>query len=300
MIEDTGQGRLGMKMNAAARYQLQLPSGELSLGERALVMGVVNVTPDSFSDAGQFLDPGRAVDQALRLEAEGAGIIDVGGESTRPGSGGVSAEVEWSRVGPVLEGLRDQLRVPLSIDTTKHEVAERALDLGAAIINDVSGLRFEPRIAELAAQRRAGLVLVHMRHTPETMQENPFSQDIMAEVTSFFRSAIECACGQGVRPGQLIIDPGIGFGKDVQQNLRLINHLEQFNAFDLPILIGASRKSFIGRILGGEPDERLYGSIGAAVVAVLRGAHIIRAHDVRPTIEALRLAEAITQVGGLC
>ncbi len=258
-------------------------------------MGVLNVTPDSFSDGGNFLDPERAVNHAIRLEAEGAAIIDLGGESTRPGSQGISAEVEWERVGPVLEKLQGRIRIPISIDTAKFSVAERALDLGAAIINDVSGLRVEPRLAELAAGRRAGLILMHMRGTPATMQEPPYSEDIFAEVDSFFRSAVETATARGVEPSQIILDPGIGFGKNVEQNLQLINHLEKFREFDLPILIGASRKAFVGCIIDGEPTQRLFGSIGAAVIAALRGAHIVRVHDVRPTVEALRLAEAIAR-----
>ena len=276
-------------------YQLQLPSGALSLGGSTLVMGVVNVTPDSFSDGGEFLDPESATVQALRLEDEGAAIIDLGGESTRPGSESVSAETEWNRVGPVLQRLQGRLWAPISIDTTKFEVAERALELGASIINDVSGLVLEPRLADLAARRRAGLILTHMRHTPATMQELPFSSDIHSDVECFFRSAIESAAKQGVGRDQIIIDPGIGFGKSVEQNLQLINRLDRLRPFDLPIMVGPSRKAFIGKILNRQPGERLFGSIGAAVIAALGGAHIIRAHDVKPTLDALRLAEAIAQ-----
>ncbi|MBI4469857.1 MAG: dihydropteroate synthase [Acidobacteria bacterium] len=276
-------------------YELELPAGRLVLGDETLVMGVVNVTPDSFSDGGDFLDADRAAEQALRLESEGASIIDIGGESTRPGSEGVSAEVEWSRVGPALEKLRGRLQVPISIDTTKFEVAGRALDLGAAIINDVSGLRFEPRLAELAARRHAGLILMHMRHTPASMQALPFSPDILEEVEGFFRSAVEIAVAAGVAREQLVLDPGIGFGKDTRQNLQLINHLDRFSGLNLPLMVGVSRKSFIGKLLGNEPHERLFGSVGAGIMAALRGAHMVRAHDVKPLCEALRLAEAIAR-----
>ncbi len=274
-------------------YQLRLPAETLDLGKKTVLMGVVNVTPDSFADGGHFIDPDRAVEHALRLEAEGASIIDIGGESTRPGSDGVRVEVEWNRVGPVLDRLKGKLRAAISIDTTKYEVAERALDLGAAIINDVSGLRFEPRLADLAAARHAALVIVHMRHTPATMQQMPFSQDILSEAEDFFRSAVGFAMTRGVQRDQIVIDPGIGFGKRVEQNLQLINHLDRFMALDLPIMVGASRKAFIGKIVDCEPSERLYGSVGASLIAALRGAHIVRVHDVKPTSDAIRLAEAI-------
>jgi dihydropteroate synthase len=281
---------------------MKLIRSTLRLSERVQVMGVLNVTPDSFSDAGQYFDRELAVERALEMEAEGADLIDIGGESTRPGSKPVSVEVELERVVPVLERLRGRLRVPVSIDTTKLEVARAGVELGAEMINDISGLRFEPRLAELAATSGAALVLMHSRATPETMQRIAPADDIFSEVTSGLQKAIDEALSRGVRREKLILDPGIGFGKTPEQNRQLINHLDRLvAAFNLPVLLGASRKSFIKRSLDpllnvsrrDEQRERLAGTAASVAVGVLRGARLVRVHDVGTMVALVRLMEAI-------
>ena len=261
-------------------------------------MGVLNVTPDSFSDGGQFLSLDDALWHAEQMIIEGADIIDIGGESTRPGSSFVSEDEELCRVIPVIERLAN-LSAPISIDTTKSEVARVAVKAGAEIINDISGLRFEPALAEVAAEAKAGLVLMHSRGTPKDMQQMPFAEDVMSDVVEGWRSSIAVAEERGVVRQAIAIDPGIGFGKSVQQNLKLIGKLEQLsdNFSDVPILIGTSRKSFIGKLLDGAPaDARLHGTIATLVASVLNGADIVRVHDVKSAVEALRIAEAIRNV----
>jgi dihydropteroate synthase len=278
----------------------------LDLELRVQVMGVLNVTPDSFSDGGRFDDVERAVDRALEMEAEGADILDIGGESTRPGAEFVSIEEESARVFPVLERLQGQLRIPISIDTTKLEVARGAVERGAEIINDISGLRFDVRLAELAAQTGAGLVLMHSRGTPETMQKLPFAEDIFAEVIGSLRWSIEQAELRGVSQLRIILDPGIGFGKTPQQNLQLINRLDRLvSEFGLPVLLGTSRKSFIKRTLDermratkrSDERERLAGTAASTVIGIERGAQIIRVHDVGEMAAVIRLTEALLATG---
>jgi dihydropteroate synthase len=270
----------------------------MPIGERTLIMGILNVTPDSFSDGGLFGSVDEAVAHAERLITEGADIIDVGGESTRPGGAPVSAEEEISRVVPVIEALARRVSVPLSVDTTKSEVARAALDAGAAIVNDISALRFDFYVADAAARAGAGLVLMHSRGTPATMHRLPPVADIMKEVVSSLRASIHMAERRGVARESIVIDPGIGFGKSQEQNLELIAKLDELIAAfpDYPLLIGTSRKSFIGRILAdddaGTPapaSERLYGSIATVTAAVLKGAHIVRVHDVKPAADAIRV-----------
>lgn len=259
-------------------------------------MGVLNVTPDSFSDGGQFLSCEQAVTHARQMIDEGADIIDVGGESTRPGSDFVSEEEELRRVIPVIEQLASENSVPISIDTTKSAVARAALQAGAEIVNDISGLRFEPELAEKVASARAGLVLMHSRGTPKDMQQLPWAEDIMTEVIGGLSESVALAEQHGVPRETIAIDPGIGFGKTVEQNLELIAKLDQIaRAFpDLPILIGTSRKSFLGKLLDGAPaDERLYGTIASTVASVLNGAQIVRVHDVKAAVDAVQLADAI-------
>ncbi len=274
------------------------------IGERTLVMGILNVTPDSFSDGGQFFSIEKAIEHANRMIADGADIIDIGGESTRPGSEGpVSAEVEIARVVPVIESLVKTSDIPISVDTTKSEVAKAAVDAGASIINDVSALRFDFYIADIAAQSGAGLVLMHSRGTPATMHRLPPVADIMDEVTSSLNASLKMAERRGVERESIVIDPGIGFGKSQEQNLELIAKTrELIEAFpDLPLLVGTSRKSFIGRILAdkeGNPapaDQRLNGSLATVVALVLGGAHIIRAHDVKETVDCVKVAHAIAK-----
>jgi dihydropteroate synthase len=286
---------------------MRLIRSQLDLETRVQIMGVLNVTPDSFSDGGEYIDPEAAVARALEIEAEGADLLDVGGESTRPGSQSVDVEEELCRIIPVLERLSGRLRIPISIDTTKYEVACAALSAGAEMINDTSGLRFEPRLADLAAETGAALVLMHSRGTPETMQKLPPVDDIFAEVIGGLRLAVEEAERRGVRREQLIVDPGLGFGKTAEQNLALIGRLDLLiEALALPILLGASRKSFIKRTLDrkmtgtttvhrDEASERLIGTLVSTLIGIERGARIIRVHDVGATVVAARMAEAIRE-----
>ena len=274
----------------------------IAIGERALVMGILNITPDSFSDGGRFFSPKQAIEHGKRMRDEGADIIDVGGESTRPGSTEpISTEDEIQRVVPVIEVLAKTIDIPISVDTTKSEVAAAALDAGAAIVNDVSALRFDFFVADVVARAGAGLVLMHSRGTPATMHRLPPVADIMEEVTTSLKASVKMAERRGVKHESIVIDPGIGFGKSQEQNLELIAKLNELGAsfHGLPILIGTSRKSFIGRILADEvgnpasPDRRLYGSMASVAAAVMKGANIVRVHDVRAAVETLRVIEAI-------
>jgi dihydropteroate synthase len=280
------------------RFTIRLKrGGSLRLGLRTIVVGVLNVTPDSFSDGGENFDRARAIDRALEMEADGADVIEIGGESTRPGAAAVSAEEELSRVLPVLSELSGRLRAPISIDTYKSQVARAAIEEGAAIINDVSALRFDPQLADAVAEGGAALALMHMRGTPATMQVIPPSEDIFAEIKSDLDKAIAVAEQRGVRRDQIIVDPGIGFGKTLEQNLEIINRLERFESFDLPLMIGTSRKSFIGRLTGREAGERAFGTAASVAAAIIRGAHIVRVHDVREMVEVARITDAIINQG---
>jgi dihydropteroate synthase len=275
-------------------FHLNLRDGrQVRLGERTVIIGVLNVTPDSFSDGGQNFDPARAIARALEMEGEGADIIEVGGESTRPSATALTAEEELARVTPVLRALGDQLRVPISIDTYKSDVARVALEMGASIINDVSALRFDPVIADLAARESATLVLMHMRGDPTTMQKIEPSRDIFAEIESDLGVAIRFASSRGVERDRLILDPGIGFGKMLEQNLAIINHLDRFESLDLPVMVGTSRKSFIGRVTGRPESDRLMGTAASVALAITRGAHMVRVHDVKEMVEVARVADAI-------
>jgi dihydropteroate synthase len=274
----------------------KLARRSLPYGERTLVMGVLNVTPDSFSDGGQFFSFDQAVAQAERMIDEGADIIDIGGESTRPGSVAVTEAEELRRVIPVIEKLATHISVPISIDTTKSLVARAAIAAGAEIVNDISALRFDPLIADEAAKAGAGLVLMHSRGTPKTMQQLPPAADILTEVIAVLRESVAVAEQRGVAPESIAIDPGIGFGKTVEQNVELIAKLDQLapEFAEFPILIGTSRKSFLGKLLDNAPaDQRLHGTIASIAASVLKGAHIVRVHDVKAAVEAVRIAEAI-------
>lgn len=271
---------------------------KLSL-DRPLVMAILNVTPDSFSDGGEFLSIDAAMKQAESLIANGADILDIGGESTRPGSRQVPVEDEIRRVVPVIEAVSKQFDIPISIDTTKSAVAEKAVEAGAEIINDISGLRFDERIAEVAADQHAGLVLMNSRGTFETMHTQPPVEDIFADVIADFHRSIGVANMHGVNNEQIVLDVGIGFSKTFEQNLELLAKLDkiviEFKAY--PMLIGASRKSFIGKILGDvSPTERLEGSLAAALIAVRNGAKIIRVHDVKETVAAINVAAIIEKI----
>ena len=266
---------------------------EFSFPRPALVMGVVNVTPDSFSDGGQYFEPGRAVNHALELIQQGAEIIDVGGESTRPGAAPVAEAEELRRVMPVLEALARQVRVPLSIDTAKPAVAQAALAAGASIVNDVGANRNDPVMWRLVAEAGAGYVCMHAQGTPRTMQANPAYTDVVHEVGEFFSDHLKRLGDCGVAPEQIILDPGIGFGKTPEHNLQLLGKLGHFARFNRPLLLGVSRKSFIGKLVGAELPARLPGALACACMAVADGVQIVRAHDVAETVQAMRMTEAI-------
>ncbi len=284
---------LKKKRSADSGFILTTRHGAVDMVRRTAVMGVVNVTPDSFSDGGRYYDADRAVAHGERLAEEGADILDIGGESTRPGAAPVSAAEEVRRVVPVIERLRAKTGVPISIDTFKSEVARAALDAGADIVNDVTALRGDPAMAALVARERVPLVLMHMQGTPQTMQHNPSYENVVEEVVAFLRRKAEEAEDAGIAADAIVVDPGIGFGKNLDHNLALLRGLPALAALGFPLLVGASRKAFIGRILDLGPDERLEGSIAAAVAAALGGAHIIRVHDVKEAVRALRVADAL-------
>ncbi len=270
--------------------QWQLPRSRLPAG-RTLVMGVINVTPDSFSDGGRFLDPAKAVEHGLLLAEQGADILDVGGESTRPGAGQLTAGDERARVEPVIKQLSRQVRVPISIDTSQSEVAAASLDAGAEIVNDVSGLSRDPELARAA--KGAALCLMHMRGTPEDMQAKAVYGDLLGEVETELIAALERACSAGISEERIALDPGLGFAKTAGHNLLLLRRLRELTQLGRPLVLGASRKSFIGKATGKPAPERLFGSVAAAVLAASNGAAIVRAHDVAATREALAVADAV-------
>jgi dihydropteroate synthase len=255
-------------------------------------MGVLNVTPDSFSDGGRFFAPDIATRHGLDLVDEGADLLDIGGESTRPGSDPVSADEEWRRIGSVIRDLASKVHVPISVDTMKPDVAEKALEVGASIVNDVSGLQ-DPAMARLVARTRAGVVAMHMLGNPKTMQEQPRYRDVVGEVRSFFADRIRALESAGVASETIAIDPGVGFGKTLEHNMALLANLHEIVALGHPVVVGVSRKSFIERIAGPEAGDRLPGSLAAAALAVAQGARVVRAHDVRATVQATRVADRI-------
>jgi dihydropteroate synthase len=261
----------------------------------AIVVGIVNVTPDSFSDGGRFYHCRPAVEHALRLVEEGAEIIDIGGESTRPRAEPVSSAEELRRVMPVIEEVRARSKVVISIDTRKPEVAQSALEAGASLVNDIGANREEDAMFQLIGETGAGYVLMHMQGTPETMQDRPIYNDVAEEISIFFAEKTLRAAQSGIRPEQIILDPGIGFGKSLEHNLQLLAKLDTFKQHSRPLLIGASRKSFMSRLLGADVSQRLGPSIACAVWAVEQGVQLVRAHDVAETVRAIRMAEAIME-----
>ena len=283
------------------QYTLKWGSHRLELGERTCVMGVVNVTPDSFSDGGRFYSPDAAIDQGEKLIADGADILDIGGESTRPFSDEVSERDELERVIPVIEVLAGRTGIPISIDTTKAAVARRALEAGASIINDVSALRVDPQMTAVAVEFDVPVMLMHMLGTPKTMQESPVYDDVVADIKQFLDQAVSKAVNAGIARERIIIDPGIGFGKTLEHNLLLINNVFGLQTIDLPILIGPSRKAFLRNLLKEEgiedisPDLPIVetGTQAAVAVAVTRGAHIVRVHDVADTRATVKIVDAI-------
>jgi dihydropteroate synthase len=267
----------------------------LPVQERALIMGILNVTPDSFSDGGCYLGVDAAVARAETIEAEGADLLDVGGESSRPGARPVSLEEELSRVLPVVSALAGRVRIPISVDTTKAEVARRALDAGAAVINDISALRSDPRMADVVASSRAGVILMHMQGTPVTMQEHPAYTAIVEEVCEFLHARVEAAVAAGIDRERIAVDPGLGFGKTAEQSLALLGGLSALRTLGRPLVIGPSRKSFIGAVLERPVHEREWGTAAAVAAAVLQGAHVVRVHCVAQMKDVARMAHAVRE-----
>jgi dihydropteroate synthase len=279
-------------MNKRTIHDWQCRSRALRLGERTCVMGILNVTPDSFSDGGSFIDPNAAVDRALEMVEQGADIIDIGGESTRPGADPVVATDEIRRTVPVIEKIREQSDIPVSIDTTKSDVARLALEAGADMINDVSALESDPEMADLVVEYGAGVILMHMKGTPRTMQSNPTYGNVIDEVRDYLKARIAVAIQHGIARDHIVIDPGIGFGKTTEHNLALLRGLPELAGCGGPLLVGASRKSFIGQLTGRTaPKDRRAGSLGAAAWAVANGAHILRVHDVLETCDVCRMLD---------
>jgi len=263
-------------------------------------MGVLNVTPDSFSDGGAFLDPEAAVARGVQMAGEGADLIDVGGESTRPGSLGVSPEEELRRVLPVIRRLAKRVRIPLSIDTSKAEVADRALGAGAAIVNDVTALRGDPQMARVAARHRAAVILMHMRGTPRTMQKAPRYRDVAQAVTEELLAQAAQAQAAGIARPRILLDPGLGFGKTILHNLRLLGALGKFVSLGFPVVIGPSRKSFIGHLLQADVDERLAGTLACIAWAIQQQVHIVRVHDVKPVVQFITMWRAVEGTSRRC
>jgi len=274
--------------------RLRLRGETLDLDRRVALMGILNVTPDSFSDGGRFLEPGRAVEHGLAMHAEGADIIDVGGESTRPGAAPVPPGEQIRRIGPVVARLAAE-GVPVSIDTTSAQVAGAALDRGACLVNDVTALRSDPAMRRLVAERGVPVVLMHMQGDPRTMQVNPTYRDVTADVLRFLRERVLAAVAAGVGEGDIVVDPGIGFGKTVEHNLTLIRRVGELRGLGQPVLLGASRKSFIGKALGVSVEQRLAGSLAVAAWSVASGVNVLRVHDVRETAEVVGLMQAVLE-----
>jgi dihydropteroate synthase len=286
-----------LKNISKTQYAIRCRKRTLLLGKRTLLMGVLNITPDSFSDGGLFFDREKAISHGLKMVEEGADIIDIGGESTRPGSKPLQLEEELRRVIPVIKSIAAKVDVPISIDTYKSVVAQKAIEAGAEIINDISGLNFDPDLAKVASKEDIPLVLMHIRGTPETMQKNIHYDSLFSEILQYLKDSIQRAESAGLDPCQIIIDPGIGFGKTVEDNLSIIKNLFEFRVLGKPILLGTSRKIFIGKILNAEVGERLEGTLSSIAVGVLNGANIIRCHDVLQAKRAIAVADAIRLAG---
>jgi dihydropteroate synthase len=277
---------------------LQAKDRTIELSDRPLVMGVVNVTPDSFFDGGRYATTDAAIRHATRLAEEGADLLDIGAESTRPGSESIDEREEIRRLIPVVTAVAKAVGIPISVDTMKSTVARAALEAGAVIVNDVSALRADPAMAEVVAATRAGVVLMHMQGTPRTMQEAPAYDDVIGEVAEFFRERMRFCRDRGIGQDQIVLDPGIGFGKLLLHNLTLLGQLETFMPLGRPILVGVSMKSFIGQVLGRPVDERSWGTAAAIALAVSQGAGILRVHDVKAMKEVVAMAAAITRYAG--
>ncbi len=266
---------------------------EFALSKKTIIMGILNVTPDSFSDGGRFLNVNRAIEAALQMEQEGADIIDIGGESTRPGADPINIETEQSRVIPVIEGIQKHSKIPLSIDTVKSKVAEEALENGVSLVNDISGLNFDEEMANVVSKCGASVVLMHIKGKPKNMQENPKYENLIDEILCSLSSSIERALNAGIEKDKILIDPGIGFGKEWKDNYIILRYLREFKSLGFPILVGPSRKSFIGNLLDLPVQERVEGSLAAVCCAIMNGANIVRVHDVKETVRAVKVADAI-------
>lgn len=274
-----------------ALYDFKIGGHRIFLGSQTKIMGVLNVTPDSFSDGGRHFALENACAAAIRMQNEGADFVDIGGESSRPGAKPVSAREETRRVVPVVRRLAKKIQIPISVDTTKYDVGSAALDHGAVLINDISGLKGNARLAKKIARCDAGVVLMHMRGTPRTMQSLTDYKDLLKEVTAFLKTAVQRALDAGIRPDAIAVDPGFGFAKTYEQNLRMLAELSYFQILKKPVLVGLSRKSFIGQTLGAPVEGRLVGSLAAAAAAVVKGAHILRVHDVAPHREMTKIMD---------
>ena len=281
-------------MNPRKKYQWKCGDRSVLLGEKTLVMGILNTTPDSFSDGGSYYDTDKAVERAIEMVEQGADIIDIGGESTRPGADSVSVAEELRRTVPVIEKVRERSDTLISIDTMKSEVAKEALEAGADIINDVSAFEADERMVELAASTHAGVVLMHMKGTPKSMQDNPVYGNVAEEVIGYLKSRADFSVQHGVERDHLVIDPGIGFGKTLEHNLELLQEIPKLAEAGFPVLVGASRKSLIGHLLARtDPTQRLSGSLGIAAWSIMNGAHILRVHDVFETCDVCRIVDTL-------
>jgi dihydropteroate synthase len=266
----------------------------LDFSRKTYIMGILNVTPDSFSDGGLHFAKSAAVDRAMMMADEGADMIDIGGESTRPGSEPVPLEEELRRTIPVIEALAGKVKIPLSIDTYKAEVARKALNAGASIVNDISGLRFDPAMVEVASGYRVPVIIMHIRGNPKNMQANPVYEALLPEIMDYFRISVRSAIKLGISEDMIIVDPGIGFGKTFEHNLEILNNLQEFTLLRKPLMVGPSRKAFIGKILGGAPAaDRVDGTAAAVAIAIIKGANIVRVHDVKEMAKVAKVADAI-------
>jgi dihydropteroate synthase len=280
-------------------YSIQIQGKNCTLGKKTWLMGILNVTPDSFSDGGLYFNKHNAVKRGLQLIEEGADILDIGGESSRPGADPVTVEEEKKRVLPVLSEIRKHTNAFISVDTTKSELLKSALDEGADILNDISGMRFDPKILELASDKNVPVIIMHMKGTPKNMQKRPKYENVIDEIKSFLKKRVKTALKTGIKKNKIIIDPGIGFGKRLKDNLNIIGNLSSFNELELPILIGVSRKSFIRNLLKSAPEQRMEGTIASSLISVLQGAHILRSHDIASLKKALIVTEAIMNEANL-
>jgi dihydropteroate synthase len=283
-----------LERHVRTEFLLDCRGIELDLGRRTHIMGVLNATPDSFSDGGKFVDLDAAFLHAWKMAAAGADIIDVGGESTRPGAAPVSEREEQRRIVPLIEQLAKELDTPISVDTYKSSVAEKALEAGASIVNDISGLRFSPDMARVVADFGAAVVIMHIKGTPRDMQKNPVYDDVVAEVRRYLEESVERALAAGIGESRIVIDPGIGFGKSLEHNLELLNRLDEFRSLGRPILIGTSRKKFIGTVLGvDDPEQRGDGTAATIALGIARGARMVRVHDVQRMAHVARMTDAV-------